>query len=245
MAKMTDKERSLANAINEGFLDGMEAKPSKEYQDQEYSHIYYQKSDRIQEGKMVTSTQTTDTKAFDSHDSNYTSVSNSESEVGARAAARVMLEHPYRYQDILDKADEVIEEHPAFASAPVRRKQPSTKSVQKPKQAKTASKKKSAKKTTTADQEPVDMASESYESPYNYQNSAYQQAQEDDDTFSTALADFTLAVIAEVGRQYYESHQDEIHAAAKSMLKKTKGKVVNTGHAVKQLATKLKRHQRK
>lgn len=243
MAKMTDKERSLANAINEGFLDGMEAKPSKEYQDQEYSHIYYQKSDRIQDGKMVTSTQTTDTKAFDSHDSNYTSVSNSESEVGARAAAHVMLEHPYRYQDILDKADAVIEEHPEFATAPVRRKKPSTKSVEKPKKAKATSKKKSVKKTA-ADQEPVDVAPESYESPYNYENSAYQQAQEDDDTFITAIADFTLAVIAEVGRQYYESHQDEIHAAAKSMLKKTKGKVVNTGHAVKQLAAKLKRHRK-
>lgn len=244
MAKMTDKERSLANAINEGFLDGMEAKPSKEYQNQEYNHIYYQKSDRIQNGKMVTSTQTTDTKAFDSHDSNYTSVSNSESEVGARAAARVMLEHPYRYQDILDKADSVIEEHPEFATAPVHRKQPSTKSVEKPKKAKVTSKKKSVKKTVV-DQEMVDVASGSYEPPYNYENSAYQQAKEEDDTFITALADFTLAVIAEVGRKYYESHQDEIHAIAKSMLKKTKGKVVNTGHAVKQLATKLKRHQRK
>lgn len=243
MVKMTDKERSLANVINEGFLDSMKAKPSREYQDSEYKNFSYQKSDRIEAGHLVTTTRMMDTKAFDSSDSNYTSQSTSDSAVGAQAAARVMLKHPYRYQEMLDVAKKVQDQHPEFSTAPVRRKTVAKKSpIAQAVEPKAPVKRKSSAKKNLS--KPV-VESEEPLPPYPYASESEPEYQEGDHSFAEALADLSSQVLTEVGKAYYETHKDEIDAKAKAILANAKGKITNTGYAMKHILRGIRLHRRK
>ena len=243
MAKMTDKERSLANVINEGFLDGMKAKPSREYQDSEYKNFSYKKSDRIEAGHLVTTTRTANTKAFDSSDSNYTSQLAADSAVGAQAAARAMLKHPYRYQEMLDVAKKVQNQHPEFSTVPVRRKQATKKSLS----AKAAKPNASAKRKSTTKKKaskPVVELQEPLPS-YPYASESEPEYQEGDHSFAEALADLSSQGLTEVGKAYYEAHKDEIYAKAKAILANAKDKITNTGYAMKHILRGIRLHRRK